>query len=213
MADSNYSNLPNSDIDQDSPVNESMLLRLRDNPFAAIQGDPNAKADGKAVYVDKNGKTAIVTDDTDISKRLAPNGNGGVMWASGGNGSTNSDVVTSLGPYSSTEDNGRIARILVPRVGTYLLTVYHVFRAGGVGGSGENAHVHGMCTFFNDQIVSQSSLGYDTGGTQEFLVASDAFGIGGIDPGDNSLREVNWTSLVTLTTGDRSNIHLSFVGG
>ena len=83
---STYDAIPDSEIDIDKSVKSSTGKKFRDNPEAITQGDPTALAAGEGVAIDfdfgSGPQTAVITDETDQTKVLAPDGAGGVEWSS-----------------------------------------------------------------------------------------------------------------------------------
>jgi hypothetical protein len=85
-----YDEIPDSELAVDAPVKSSTHEKLRDNPLAALEGDPTAKAENAGLFIEFDGgggsQTGILTDETDTSKVLAPDGVGGAEWVGGGSG-------------------------------------------------------------------------------------------------------------------------------
>ncbi len=81
-----YADIPNAEVDIDTPAKSSTAKKFRDNPLAIMEGDPTALAAGKGVHIEKAGQTAIITDDVDVDKVLTPDGLGGAQWSSGVSG-------------------------------------------------------------------------------------------------------------------------------
>lgn len=95
-----YNVISNSEIDADSPITTSLMTRLRDNPVAIAEGaahpdagsniftpriaidkDPNFDPDDPdPSHADK--QIAVVTDQTNSSLVLVPDGSGSVEWVS-----------------------------------------------------------------------------------------------------------------------------------
>jgi hypothetical protein len=82
--------IPDAEIDPNKPALSSTMVKMRDNPEAIMQGDATALSAGKGVALDWNGKTAILTDETDTDQRLAPDGTGSVRWVGEGVGKAGS---------------------------------------------------------------------------------------------------------------------------
>src|SRR4051812_47699892 len=55
-----------------------MMRALAENPLAIAEGAPGAPR----IAIDVDSQTAIATDETDTTKRLAPDGSGSVEWVS-----------------------------------------------------------------------------------------------------------------------------------
>lgn len=85
-----YADIPNAEVDIDKAVKSSTAKKFRDNPLAALEGDPTAKAAGVGLFIEKDPgaglQTGILTDDNDVDKVLTPDGAGGAKWSSGVSG-------------------------------------------------------------------------------------------------------------------------------
>lgn len=83
-----YTEIVAAEVDADSPLTASLAYRWTFNPLSIMQGSPTARAEGLGVWIAKTPgagdpeQTGILTDATDTSLRLAPDGAGSVVWAS-----------------------------------------------------------------------------------------------------------------------------------
>lgn len=81
-----YSPINDSEIESGDPITVSLGLRWAKNYLSVIQGSPSARGAGLGVWIAKSPgggdpvQTAILTDETDTSLRLAPDGAGSVAW-------------------------------------------------------------------------------------------------------------------------------------
>lgn len=82
-----YSPINDSEIESGDPITVSLGLRWAKNYLSVIQGAPSARDAGLGVWIEKSpgggdpAQTAILTDATDTSLRLAPDGAGSVAWS------------------------------------------------------------------------------------------------------------------------------------
>lgn len=87
-----YTEITAAEVDADSPLTAALAYRWTFNPLSIMQGSPTARAAGLGVWIQKSpagdpfpavdAQTGILTDATDTSLRLAPDGSGSVVWAS-----------------------------------------------------------------------------------------------------------------------------------
>ncbi len=77
-----YTPINNSEIDADSPLTAALAFRWTFNPVSIMQGSPTARAAGMGVWVEKRPnpgdplQTALLTDSTDTSLCVSPDGSG-----------------------------------------------------------------------------------------------------------------------------------------
>lgn len=79
MTSPTYDPILDSEVDAESPLTESLMTRIRDNPDAVAQGDPTVPYNNKIKIPD-----ALRTDELDTSAQMRPDGAGGVRWSGGG---------------------------------------------------------------------------------------------------------------------------------
>jgi len=72
----NYSDIDDNDCDADSPLNESLLKRYRDNPYSALTDQGTSAPDDYRVRLPERVKTAV----TEKLNRLRPDGSNGAEW-------------------------------------------------------------------------------------------------------------------------------------
>lgn len=79
-----YTDITDLEVEAGKPLATSLMTRLRDNPIAGMQGDPDAKTAQATVWlgVDRLGtdQYGAITDETDTAKVLRPDGSGSVEW-------------------------------------------------------------------------------------------------------------------------------------
>ena len=81
-----YSPILDSELDANSPLTTSLAFRWRDNPIAIIEGSSAARSAGLGVFIAKSpdgilpAQTGVLTDATDPSLILTPDGLGSVQW-------------------------------------------------------------------------------------------------------------------------------------
>jgi len=98
-----YDPILNSEIDAESPITESLVTRIRDNPEAVHAGDPTVPDDKRILF-----PVAMRTDEVDVTARAAPDGMGGVKWVGGGfEGNGMDGIITAItkGEYHATSGN------------------------------------------------------------------------------------------------------------
>lgn len=137
-----YAIVNDTEVDAESPVTQSLMFRLRDNAFAGMQGDPNAIADDRGVWVDKNGQSAIQTDELDVNKVLKPDGAGGVAFS-------------SIAPASLPSNYGSNG-VTVSTTGTWFVNA--VASRRDFGNNIVAPYAVGQCVVVNGVIVSQSTF-------------------------------------------------------
>lgn len=85
-----YAVILDSEVDPESPMTTSLWFRSRDNPLAIFEGDATAIAASKALAIEYDSgsgtQTGIITDVTDQTLSLRPDGAGGAEWGAGGIG-------------------------------------------------------------------------------------------------------------------------------
>jgi hypothetical protein len=87
MASPIYAPINDNEIESGDPITVSLGLRWAKNYLSVIQGSPSARAAGLGVWIAKTPgvgdpeQTGILTDATDTSLRLAPDGAGSVVWS------------------------------------------------------------------------------------------------------------------------------------
>ncbi len=85
-----YDPILDSEVDAESPITESLMTRLRDNPDAVAAGAASVPALKKILFPE-----ATRTTNVDVTARAAPDGTGGVRWIGGGFEGNGSDGVVS----------------------------------------------------------------------------------------------------------------------
>ena len=79
-----FDEITNAELAIDAAAKSSTASKFRDNPEAIMEGDPTAVSAGKGVAIDVDpgggSQTAIITDVTDATKVLRPDGAGSVAW-------------------------------------------------------------------------------------------------------------------------------------
>jgi hypothetical protein len=95
-----WTTIPNSDVDAESPLTESLATRWRDNPEAVAEGHASVPY-AKKILVPQ----ALRTAETVTTKVARPDGTGGVVWVSdlvpGGMSTTDMDTSKILSPNGS----------------------------------------------------------------------------------------------------------------
>jgi hypothetical protein len=66
-----YSPIANSEIDTESPITESLMVRVRDNPLAIQEGDPTAPRIQTPAYADKSVLAEKIGDATITTLQVA----------------------------------------------------------------------------------------------------------------------------------------------
>jgi hypothetical protein len=112
-----YDPILNTEVDAESPITQSLMERMRDNPIAVAEGDPSVPY-ANLIKVPQ----ALRTDEVSTLARLVPDGAGNVRWVGGGFGGNGSDgAITAIaaGVYHATSVN-----ITAAQVPTGPVTIY-----------------------------------------------------------------------------------------
>ncbi len=83
-----YDPILNTEVDAESPVTESLMTRMRDNPEAVHAGDATVPLSLRILI-----PQAFRTNEVDSALVLVPDGVGGVRWSGGGFSGSSSDGI------------------------------------------------------------------------------------------------------------------------
>ena len=74
-----YEEIDDTEVDAESPVTQSLMFRMRDQYYGALCDTTSSAPDDERLSLPGRAKTS----ETNTSRRLAPNGSGGVEWRDG----------------------------------------------------------------------------------------------------------------------------------
>lgn len=100
-----WSEIFNSEVDPDSPFTTSLATRYRDNPEAIMEGDATALSAGRGVAIEKSSQTAVITDTTNTTRFLRPDGSGSVEFAALTGQIDQAALDTATGTVSATSED------------------------------------------------------------------------------------------------------------
>ena len=191
-----YAVILDSEIDPESPMTTSLWFRTRDNPLAIFEGDATAIAASKALAIEYDSgsgtQTGIITDVTDQTLSLKPDGSGGAIWGPGAAGQFFAGEIdgasTTVGneiTWTEIVDTGNDfsgSAFTVPSDGTYDVYV-------NIGSS-------------NNAGVNQQQLFLKVNANTSFQELSNTEEING----------VNRKMTITFSAGDLVSVYLNGVG-
>jgi len=125
--------IPDTDIDAESPLTESLFFRLRDNLIATAEGDASVPA-GELVTLDNQR-----TDETDTTFVLQPDGANGVAWAALGTDSVVQGSIKMASTVHSAQTGTSIAT-LITLTGAKFVMGLEAKRRNVVGAGGVISH-------------------------------------------------------------------------
>ena len=157
-----YELVDDTEVSAESPVTESLAFRLRDQWFAALADHASAAPASDRVAVPER----LKTEELDVSKRLVPDGAGGVEWVSG--------AISTLLSTTGTANNN--ARLTSAELETGVWLVYGAHEVTVTGDFASFVAVTtGTCFLVNSSLVQQMAT---FGG-----VLSSAWSVGGTGAG------------------------------
>lgn len=160
--------LSDADLTAKKPITQAMMRRLRDDGWCKIDD-------------------AAVTQETDTTKRLAPDGAGGTAWAAAAAGATSQDA------YDAHTGTDADVSITIP--GSGICTAH--FAAVPGNGAAPNPGAVGVMKFINGALVLSQWTFYDSSGFADPHTSTGA-------PGSGTLCSITYSSGVMHVHADGS---------
>lgn len=164
-----YTTIPNTDIDQDSPVTQPLMTALRDNPLAIAEADPSV-ADSLLPIVSLGTLTMTSgTTQTLSSLVLTPYKELHIFWDNVSHGSGSSQTFSLGGTTVSTSVSGAASMH-----GCQIIDLSTGAGISIIGDGGASGHVVALNTAITTATTSISisvSAGPFDGGTVKFYGA------------------------------------------